>query len=153
MFINAEEKLKDLHGLNERGGPVFKIRNDPRVTKVGRFIRNTYIDELPQLINVIKGQMSLVGPRPPIPSEVEQYTPHQMMRLSIKPGLTCYWQISNKDMTFEEWVALDLRYIHERSFLLDIKIICRTVVFVLRQFGEECKRSGLWHGTIETGHN
>ena len=135
MSADAESRLKDLQGLNERDGPVFKIHNDPRVTKVGGFIRKTCIDELPQLVNIIKGDMSIVGPRPPLPVEVEQYTPYHMGRLRVTQGLTCYWQISKRDMTFDQWVESDLRYINERGLLLDIKIIFKTVLVVLRQLG------------------
>lgn len=135
MCIGADDKLKDLQDLNERDGPVFKIRNDPRVTKVGAFIRKTCIDELPQLVNIIKGDMSFVGPRPPLPNEVEQYAPHQMRRLSVTSGLTCYWQVSDRDMTFDEWVESDLKYIRERGLLLDIKLVIKTVGVVLKQIG------------------
>ncbi|MCL2856658.1 MAG: sugar transferase [Oscillospiraceae bacterium] len=135
MFIDAEARLKDLQDLNERDGPVFKIHNDPRVTKVGNFIRKTCIDELPQLINILKGDMCIVGPRPPLPNEVEQYAPYHMGRLSVTQGLTCYWQISDRDMTFDEWVESDIRYINERSLPLDIKIIFKTMLVVFRQLG------------------
>lgn len=135
MFVDADDKLKDLQDLNERDGPVFKIRNDPRVTKVGAFIRKTCIDELPQLVNILKGEMGIVGPRPPLPNEVEQYTPYHMRRLSVTPGLTCYWQISDRDMTFDEWVASDLKYIQNRGLLLDIKIVFKTALVVFRQLG------------------
>lgn len=134
MVVNAEEMKKDLikQGLNESDGPVFKMENDPRVTKVGKFIRKLSIDELPQLLNIIKGDMSIVGPRPPIPYEVDEYTPYQMQRLSVKPGLTCYWQVMGRsNIGFEQWVELDLKYIRERSILLDIKLIALTIPTVL----------------------
>lgn len=132
MCVDAEKQLDKLKDLNEKDGPVFKIANDPRVTKVGRIIRKRSIDELPQLINIIKGDMSIVGPRPPLPNEVEQYTTYQMQRLSVKPGLTCYWQISGRsDISFDEWVELDCKYIRESSVWTDIKIILKTVPAVL----------------------
>ncbi|MGL6108245.1 sugar transferase [Romboutsia sp.] len=135
MVYNAEEQLEDLMEQNEQTGPVFKIENDPRITRIGRFIRKTSIDELPQLINVLKGEMSLVGPRPPIPHEVEQYTEYQMQRLAVKPGLTCIWQVSGRNnIGFDEWVDMDIEYIRTRSLWLDIKLIFKTV-FVL--FGDE----------------
>jgi exopolysaccharide biosynthesis polyprenyl glycosylphosphotransferase len=132
MVHNAEQLLDNLKEKNEMNGPVFKIKRDPRITKVGRFIRKTSIDELPQLINVLKGDMSLVGPRPPIPAEVAQYTPYQMQRLLVKPGITCIWQVSGRNnIGFEEWVDLDIQYIKERSLLLDIKLILKTVPALL----------------------
>lgn len=135
MLHNAEDLLKDLMDKNEQTGPVFKITNDPRITKVGRFIRKTSIDELPQLINVLKGDMSLVGPRPPIPSEVEQYNKYQMQRLLVKPGLTCIWQVSGRNnIGFDEWVEMDLEYIQNRSLWLDIKLIFKTIGVL---FGDE----------------
>lgn len=135
MVYNAEELLNELQHKNEQTGPVFKIENDPRITKVGRFIRKTSIDELPQLFNVLTGKMSLVGPRPPIPREVEQYDDYQMQRLLVKPGLTCIWQVSGRNsIGFNEWIELDLEYIRNRSIWLDIKLIFKTV-FVL--FGDE----------------
>ena len=108
MVHNAEDLLKDLMDRNEQTGPVFKINDDPRITKVGKFIRKTSIDELPQLFNVLKGDMSLVGPRPPIPHEVDQYNSYQMQRLAVKPGLTCIWQVSGRNnIGFDEWVEMD----------------------------------------------
>ena len=116
MCVDAEQQLERLAALNERDGPTFKITHDPRVTRVGRFIRKTCIDELPQLINILRGEMSLVGPRPPLPNEVAVYTPYQMRRLGVTPGLTCFWQATKgEDTTFEEWVEMDLKYIRERS--------------------------------------
>lgn len=132
MCVDADKQLDKLKDLNEKDGPVFKIANDPRVTRVGRIIRKRSIDELPQLINIIKGDMSIVGPRPPLPNEVAQYTPYQMQRLSVKPGLTCYWQISGRsDISFDEWVELDCKYIRESSVWTDIKIILKTIPAVL----------------------
>ena len=119
-------------------GPCFKIKDDPRITRVGRFIRKTSIDELPQLWNVLRGEMSIVGPRPPIPREVAEYDDYAMQRLLITPGLTCYWQIQpcRNDLSFEEWLELDLQYINERSFLTDWKIIFKTFGAVLGMNGQ-----------------
>lgn len=138
MRPNAEKELNSLLPYNEMQGPTFKIKNDPRITRFGRFIRRTSIDELPQLWNVLKGEMSIVGPRPGLPREVEQYNEYAMQRLLVTPGLTCYWQIrpNKNDMSFEEWVELDVQYINERSFLTDWKIIFSTVGAVLGMFGE-----------------
>ncbi len=134
MCVNADspEMLAKLAALNEMDGPAFKIKNDPRITKVGRFIRRTSLDELPQLINIFIGDMTIVGPRPPLVSEVAQYTDYQRQRLLVKQGLTCYWQCSGRNnINFEEWVELDLKYIRERSLWTDIKIILMTVPAVL----------------------
>lgn len=129
MVWNAEELKLSLITQNEASGPVFKIKLDPRVTKVGKFIRRTSLDELPQLINVLKGEMSLVGPRPPLPDEVEQYTQYEAQRISVTPGLTCYWQINGRsNITFKEWVEMDLKYIRERNILVDIKLILKTIL-------------------------
>ena len=129
MIPNAEKKLDGLLNKNEMEGPVFKMKDDPRITRVGRFIRRSSIDELPQLYNVLKGNMSLVGPRPPLMREVSQYTDEQMLRVSIKPGITCYWQIQPKrnSLSFDEWLALDMKYIEERNFFTDVKILFKTV--------------------------
>src|SRR5690606_11679548 len=114
MVSNAEALKATLVQKNEVTGPVFKIRHDPRVTKVGKFIRKTSIDELPQLVNVLKGEMSLVGPRPPLPDEVEQYNEFERQRLCVTPGLTCYWQVSGRsNMSFQDWILLDLKYIEQ----------------------------------------
>ena len=122
MVHNAEELLKHLQEQNEQTGPAFKMTDDPRITKVGKFIRKTSLDELPQLFNVLKGDMSLVGPRPPIPREVEQYNSYQKQRLLVKPGLTCIWQVSGRNnIGFDEWVDMDLEYIKNRNLLLDFK--------------------------------
>ena len=127
MCVDAEKQLHKFAAMNERDGPVFKIANDPRVTRVGRFIRRTCIDELPQLLNILQGDMGIVGPRPALPNEVAAYTPHQMLRLQATPGLTCYWQIRKDDnTTFAEWVEMDLQYIPDQSFMVDLKIIFAT---------------------------
>ncbi|MEM6295289.1 MAG: sugar transferase [Myxococcota bacterium] len=132
MVVDAEAKKAALMHLNEMGGPVFKIKRDPRITAIGRFIRKTSIDELPQFFNILVGDMSLVGPRPPLPSEVEDYEPWQRRRLSVKPGLTGLWQVSGRNQVdFEEWMQLDLEYIDSWSLWLDIKIIAKTVPTVL----------------------
>ncbi len=138
MIPNAEAKLAELLDKNEMDGPVFKIKEDPRITRVGKFIRKTSIDELPQLINILRGDMSIVGPRPALPREVEQYNDYEKQRLYVTPGLTCYWQIQPRrnDLTFEEWLELDLKYIKERSFWVDWKIIFGTVLAVLGMQGE-----------------
>ena len=138
MCVNAEDQLGELMDLNEADGPAFKIKDDPRITRFGRFIRKTSIDELPQLWNVVKGDMSIVGPRPPIPREVEQYDEEQMQRLKVVPGLTCYWQIqpARNSLSFQEWMDLDLKYIRERSFKVDLKIILKTACVMVRGEGE-----------------
>jgi lipopolysaccharide/colanic/teichoic acid biosynthesis glycosyltransferase len=128
MKPNAEAELDDLLDQNEMDGPVFKIKKDPRITRVGRFIRRASIDELPQLWNVLRGEMSIVGPRPSLVREAEQYDDYARQRLYVTPGLTCYWQIqpNRNDMSFDEWVELDLKYIQERSFWVDWMIIFKT---------------------------
>lgn len=132
MVPDAEQRLRALESKNEADGHMFKIRNDPRITNVGKFIRKTSIDELPQLFNVLRGDMSIVGPRPPIVREVEHYDPWHNLRLSVKPGLTGLWQISGRsDIGFEEMVRLDLKYIRERNFWYDLKIIFRTIPVLL----------------------
>lgn len=138
MIPDAEEMLDELLEKNEMEGPAFKMKDDPRITKFGHFIRKTSIDELPQLWNVLKGDMSLVGPRPPLPREVELYTEYQYQRLSVTPGLTCYWQIQPKrnSLSFDEWLSLDLKYISKRSFWTDIKILFKTVGAVFGLEGE-----------------
>ncbi len=128
MYIDAEARVEELMHLNEQSGPVFKIKNDPRITKVGKFLRKTSLDELPQLFNVLKGDMSLVGPRPPLPRETIQYTSYQKQRLLVKPGLTCIWQVSGRNnISFDQWVELDLEYIKTRNFWLDLKLILMTI--------------------------
>lgn len=128
MASDAEERLKELLALNEVSGAMFKMKEDPRVTKVGKFIRRTSIDELPQLINVLKGEMSLVGPRPPLPREVEEYTNYDKQRLLVTPGCTGLWQVSGRsNIGFEEMVELDLQYIKNQSIYIDVIIILKTV--------------------------
>lgn len=135
MVQNAEELKGKLQKQNEMSGPMFKIKEDPRVTKVGRFIRKTSIDELPQLINIVKGEMSLVGPRPSLPKEVAKFEPWMLERLKVKPGLTCYWQVSGRNnIDFEDWMRLDIKYVTDRNLVLDIKLIFKTF-FVL--FGDK----------------
>jgi lipopolysaccharide/colanic/teichoic acid biosynthesis glycosyltransferase len=136
MVDGAEQNRQKLSHLNEADGPVFKISADPRVTRIGRLLRMTSIDEIPQLWNVLRGEMSLVGPRPPIAEEVVQYEPWQLRRLDVVPGITCLWQISGRSrIGFQEWMRLDLEYIRHRSFLLDVKILIRTIPAVLSREG------------------
>ena len=128
MVVNAEELKEKLAAQNEMSGPMFKMKDDPRVTKVGKFIRKTSIDELPQLWNVLKGDMSLVGPRPSLPKEVAQFEDWMYKRLEVKPGLTCYWQVSGRNnIDFEDWMKLDCKYVDERNTWVDIKLIFKTV--------------------------
>ncbi len=132
MVSDAEQRFKEVEDQNEISGFMFKIKNDPRVTRVGRFIRKTSIDELPQLFNVLKGEMSIVGPRPPIGREVQKYDAWHNLRLSVKPGITGLWQISGRnDIGFEDMCRLDLKYIRERNFKYDIKIILKTIPVLL----------------------
>ena len=137
MYADAESRLESLMALNEKDGPVFKIADDPRVTRVGRVIRKLSIDELPQFANVLLGDLSVVGPRPALPREVAEYTPRQRQRLSVKQGLTCYWQTrrDRDSITFDEWVELDLLYIRKCSVLTDLKLIVQTVGCVLTAQG------------------
>ena len=137
MVPEADQMLDSLLDQNEMEGPAFKISNDPRITRVGRVIRRTCIDELPQLWNILKGDMSFVGPRPPLPREVEQYNDFQRNRLSVVPGLTCYWQIqpNRNSLTFDKWLELDLKYIEERNVKTDLMIIFKTVGAVLNMEG------------------
>ncbi|EJT5913869.1 sugar transferase [Clostridium perfringens] len=135
MVSNAEELKAKLMEKNEMSGPMFKMKHDPRITKVGKFIRKTSIDELPQLINILKGEMSLVGPRPSLPKEVAKFEPWMLERLEVKPGLTCYWQVMGRnDIDFEDWMKLDIKYVHDRNSWIDIKLIFKTF-FVL--FGDK----------------
>jgi exopolysaccharide biosynthesis polyprenyl glycosylphosphotransferase len=129
MVVDAEEQLAKLKIFNESSGAMFKMKDDPRITKIGKFIRKTSIDELPQLWNVLLGDMSLVGPRPPLPAEVEQYSAYDKQRLLVTPGCTGLWQISGRSsLGFDEMVSLDLKYIENRSVLFDIKVILKTVL-------------------------
>ncbi len=138
MYPDAESHLEQLLAKNEMNGPVFKIKDDPRITKVGKILRRTSMDELPQLWNILKGDMSLVGPRPALPRETAQYDEEARKRLEVVPGLTCYWQIQPKrnSLSFEEWLALDMKYIRERSYLVDWKILFGTIGAVLHMEGE-----------------
>ncbi len=134
MVINAEELKAKLESQNEMSGPMFKIKNDPRVTKVGKFIRKS-IDELPQLINILKGEMSIVGPRPSLPKEVDRFEEWMLRRLDAKPGLTCYWQVRGRNnIGFEEWMSMDIDYVSKRNIWIDIKLIFRTIVLL---FGDK----------------
>ncbi|MCC7230542.1 MAG: sugar transferase [Fimbriimonadaceae bacterium] len=136
MYADADRRLQELLAANEKEGPIFKIKNDPRITPVGRFLRKFSLDELPQLIHVARGEMSMVGPRPPVPREVEQYDDFARERLTIKPGMTCYWQIQGRsNLSFEEWMALDHKYMQEMSFWTDVKILAQTPMAVLRGEG------------------
>ncbi len=133
MCVNAEDKLAELMDRNEMTGPAFKITDDPRITPIGRFLRKTSIDELPQLINIIKGDMSIIGPRPPLPREVAQYTPYQLHRLDVKTGLACYHECRGRsdETDFNAWVESDLEYIRDRSLWTDFKVILWTIQVVL----------------------
>ncbi len=136
MCADAEAKKQSLIHLNEASGPVFKIKHDPRVTPIGRYLRKSSLDELPQLINVLRGDMSIVGPRPPLPVEVETYGPRERQRLSVLPGLTCLWQVSGRsNISFEHWIELDLLYIETMSFTNDLKIVLKTVPAVVTGSG------------------
>ena len=128
MVVDAEDRLEDLLHMNEATGPLFKMKNDPRVTGVGRFLRKLSLDELPQLFNVIKGDMSLVGPRPPLPREVTQYEEWMMARLEVRPGITGLWQVSGRsELPFEDYVRLDLFYIENWSLAYDLFILAKTI--------------------------
>jgi lipopolysaccharide/colanic/teichoic acid biosynthesis glycosyltransferase len=136
MVKDADRRRQQMQHMNEADGPVFKIARDPRVTRIGKFIRTTSLDEIPQFYNVLIGDMSLVGPRPPIPEEVAQYEPWQLRRLDVRPGITCLWQISGRSrIGFQEWMRLDLEYIRHQSFALDLKILLRTLPAVLSREG------------------
>ncbi|WP_253904792.1 sugar transferase [Adlercreutzia sp. ZJ473] len=137
MCVDAEERLEELRASNEKTGPVFKMADDPRVTRVGRWLRKLSLDELPQFVNVLKGDLSVVGPRPALPSEVAAYDERQRKRLLVKAGITCYWQTRrNRDaIDFDEWVDLDLLYIEKHSVLTDLKLIARTIGVVLTAQG------------------
>lgn len=137
MTPNAENYLEQLKNQNEMDGPVFKIKNDPRVTRFGRFLRATNIDEIPQIFNILKGEMSFVGPRPPLPREVEQYDEYDKLRLLVVPGLTCYWQVrkNRNSISFKEWMELDRKYIVERNLFVDIKLIFKTLLVIFKHDG------------------
>jgi lipopolysaccharide/colanic/teichoic acid biosynthesis glycosyltransferase len=136
MRVGAEELRGLLLHLNQAEGPAFKLHNDPRVTRVGRWLRKLSLDELPQLFHVLQGHMSLVGPRPPFPEEVERYEPWMLRRLSVRPGLTCLWQIRGRsDLSFDEWMRLDIEYVDRLSFGLDLRILILTVPAVLSARG------------------
>jgi lipopolysaccharide/colanic/teichoic acid biosynthesis glycosyltransferase len=136
MVVNAEELKLQLLSQNETDGPVFKMQRDPRVTVLGRLLRRYSLDELPQLLNILQGDMSVVGPRPPVPKEVEQYEPWQRRRLSVTPGLTCIWQTSGRsNIGFEEWMRMDLAYIDQWSLSLDVKLILKTFKVVVQADG------------------
>ncbi|MGC3996229.1 MAG: sugar transferase [Anaeromyxobacter sp.] len=138
MYTDAEARLESLKAQNEMSGPVFKMKNDPRVTPMGRFIRKTSLDEFPQFWNVLRGEMSIVGPRPPIPAEVKQYKRWQRRRLSVKPGITCVWQISGRNnIDFDRWMELDLEYIDKWSLWTDIQICLKTIPAVLTSRGAQ----------------
>ena len=138
MHPNAEVLLPQLLPNNEMDGPVFKIRNDPRITRFGKLLRRSGLDELPQLWNVLRGEMSIVGPRPALPRETAQYGPYERQRLTVRPGITCYWQIQpeRNSLSFETWMALDMRYLQEMGFRTDWKILLATVKAVLRMDGQ-----------------
>jgi exopolysaccharide biosynthesis polyprenyl glycosylphosphotransferase len=139
MVEDAEERKADLEHLNEMKGPVFKIRRDPRITRVGAILRKTSLDELPQLWNVLRGDMSLVGPRPALPDEVQRYTRRQAQRLSVVPGITGLWQVSGRSLIpdFDRWIDLDLQYARSWSVWLDVRILLKTVVVVFLARGAQ----------------
>ncbi len=134
MCVDAEAKLNELLEKNEMDGSAFKIKDDPRITRIGHFLRRTSLDELPQLWNILKGEMSIVGPRPALPRELALYNDYQRQRMYVTPGLTCYWQIqpNRNDISFDDWMALDIKYIQERSFWVDWKIIFKTVTVIFK---------------------
>ncbi len=132
MYLDAEKSRRVLENLNEMDGPVFKVRDDPRITRMGRFLRRYSLDETPQLFHVLLGQMTLVGPRPPLPEEVTLYEPWQTERLSVRPGLTCIWQVSGRnEIPFERWVQMDIFYIRHQSLWFDLWLLLKTVPAVL----------------------
>ena len=137
MVTNAEELKKDLMEQNEMDGPTFKMKKDPRITAIGRILRKTSLDELPQFFNVLKGDMAIVGPRPPVPSEVKEYRRWQLRRLSMKPGITCIWQISpnRNDISFEDWMKMDLEYIDNWSLKMDFVMILKTIHVMVKADG------------------
>jgi lipopolysaccharide/colanic/teichoic acid biosynthesis glycosyltransferase len=137
MFVDADARKKDLLSQNEMTGPVFKLEADPRITRVGKWLRRFSLDELPQVISVLTGDLSLVGPRPPLQSEYKEFSSYQKLKLSVKPGLTCLWQVSgrNEIRNFDDWVALDLAYIANWSLMLDFKILGKTALAMVRGTG------------------
>lgn len=136
MCPDAEKKLQKLQKKNEADGPVFKIKDDPRITKIGHFIRKYSIDELMQLFNILKGDMTIIGPRPALPNEVKEYDDFAKLRLRVKPGLSCYWQISGRsNLSFDQWMQLDVKYIKEMSLFTDIKILFLTIPAILKGDG------------------
>ncbi|WP_010240448.1 sugar transferase [Clostridium arbusti] len=135
MVVDAEKLLIKLKDKNEMSGPMFKMKNDPRITRIGKFTRRTSIDELPQLFNILKGDMSFVGPRPNLPSEVAKFSDYHRLKLLVKPGLTCYWQVMGRnEIDFEDWIRLDIKYIEERNIWRDIKLIFKTFLVL---FGDK----------------
>ena len=136
MYLDADKRMAEVIGSNEKDGPIFKMHDNPRITRIGRILRQTSMDELPQLFNVLRGDMSLVGPRPPLPNEVAKYDDYAMERLSIRPGMTCYWQIMGRsNLSFEEWMELDHRYLEEMGVITDLKILLKTPFAVLKGDG------------------
>lgn len=137
MRANADKMIEQLAKENEMDGPVFKMKEDPRITRVGKFLRKVSLDELMQFFNVLKGDMTLVGPRPPLPREVQYYTDYQRLRLLVTPGITCTWQIhkNRNDVPFEQWVEMDIEYIQTRTYLNDLKIMLKTPIVMLTATG------------------
>jgi len=137
MVANADDLRKDLEEQNEADGPAFKIKDDPRITKIGGILRKTGLDELPQLFNILKGEMSMIGPRPPLPEETVQYQRWQLRRLSVKPGLSCFWQIKpdRNNIKFEKWMEMDLAYIDNWSLRLDFVILVKTLKTIFQRTG------------------
>lgn len=136
MYEDAEHRLADLGQQNEKDGPIFKMKNDPRITPIGRILRKFSLDELPQILSVFTGEMSLVGPRPPLVSEAAQYDAYAAQRLTVKPGLTCFWQVMGRsDLSFEQWMDLDHRYLQEMSLATDLRLLAMTPTAVLRGRG------------------
>ena len=137
MYVDADQRKAELMDQNEMDGPVFKIKDDPRITRLGKILRKLSVDELPQMFNVLRGNMSLVGPRPPLPGEVKAYSDYQKLRLIVTPGITCDWQIADNrnDIPFDQWVEMDLNYIEHRTALGDLKIIFKTPFAMLSATG------------------
>lgn len=136
MYREADRRLAELQGHNEQEGPVFKMKADPRITPVGQFLRRSSVDEIPQIINVLRGEMSIVGPRPPLPVEVARYQPWHRRRLDVKPGITCLWQIAGRShIGFDEWMRLDMQYLRTRGLRTDLGIFLKTVPAVMARRG------------------